>query len=429
MAHLGAELLATVESLRQQHDALVAEVTALRLQGQNFERRIADLEDRGDKSGKQRLETKEVVDAAPQATADAPSTGLPQNVLAGATEEVPQDTVVTAVPLESPQVLPPAAARLDTPHIVMDAVASQPAVVAPQPTVGTPQPVAVAQPVAVSVAPSADSVSETCDTWAITMERLEMYESAFRKADSNGDGIVEPLEVREVLDRSGLPPEEMKAIFLLVDVTKRLRLNFAEFACAMFIAFQRAKKGVTLPSALPPELKTLALSAVTTSRDAAGFLQPALAAAAGAAGGGAAGYSQQERPKERSPTDELQERLKAMEDQAARAPPAAAASSAIPVFFETDSATVDPFDQAMSIKDLKARLKALGADFTGLAEKSELLALLRQTEAARAQGPVPPMGNEQAGTVPAAVFPMPAVAPSPNQAATKPDGDPFAGLI
>jgi len=43
----------------------------------------------------------------------------------------------------------------------------------------------------------------------------------------------------------------------------------------------------------------------------------------------------------------------------------------------------DPLDQAMSVKELKARLKQHGADFTGLAEKSELLALLHQVEAAK----------------------------------------------
>merc|ERR1711908_127358 len=114
-----------------------------------------------------------------------------------------------------------------------------------------------------------------------------------------------------------------------------------------------------MPSELPGNLRAIATSGISCASEATRLLgSPAKAAS-----------------EAQSPSEKLQEHLRAMEAKASTATSPSATSSAIPVFFESSTASQDPFDEAMSVKDLKLRLKQLGADFTGLAEKCELLAL------------------------------------------------------
>lgn len=72
--------------------------------------------------------------------------------------------------------------------------------------------------------------------------------------------------------------------------------------------------------------------------------------------------------------------------------PSAESKLKAPLVVESDSSTQDPGiedeksdssapEQALSVKGLKAKLTKLGADFTGLVEKHELVALLKKTEA------------------------------------------------
>lgn len=253
--------------------------------------------------------------------------------------------------------------------------------------------------------------------------------------------------------RSGLPNAEMKTIWLLVDINqRRTGLNFAEFACAMYIAFRRAKQSAPLPAELPSVLRAIVTSGITSASQAGMLVEPSrppdsvapavaqLASTEACAPAADEPPQQDVREAERpnassdtskallqeqnakvtdrsesqdtsgpgdstvSPSLRLQEVLKVMEQEV---PPAAAneetsqqSASAIPVFFESsDLVSQDPFDEAMSVKELKARLTALGADYTGLAEKSELLAMLKRVETSRAKPSSPMMGIAQAPQV------------------------------
>jgi len=93
--------------------------------------------------------------------------------------------------------------------------------------------------------------------WAIDDERLVMYEGAFKKADANQDGFVEPHEIVEVLQRTKLPNEELSRIWRLSDADGDGRLNFSEFLCAVHVGFRRAKEGVEIPTTVPLELAQL----------------------------------------------------------------------------------------------------------------------------------------------------------------------------
>jgi len=314
-----------------------------------------------------------------------------------------------------------------------------------------------------------------------------MYRRAFMKADRNADGFCEPSEVNEVLARAGLPnSDDARSIWLLTDIKQRGRLNFAEFACAMYIAFRRAKGGVPLPAQLPQELLELATSNTIAGAPSSqeqpaasqqmGMTSPTVglssfmdlppvnvvvppaqpapqqpvmqqpATDTASAGVGTAGYPQGDSPHAvqggspqavpATPLEELQKRLKTLEkadpfeacSPASRASTAAAApqSVTVPVFFATGSAAEegDPFDDALSVKELKARLTQHGADFTGIMEKRELLALLKKIEASKKDMP-----RSQAAA-PGPLPTMPGQTPflSAPAASTKHSNDPFAGL-
>lgn len=266
-----------------------------------------------------------------------------------------------------------------------------------------------------------------------------MYEVAFRKVDRNGDGYAEPQEVKEVLEASGLPVNEMKACWLLADITqRRTALNFAEFACALHMAFRRCKQGVPLPSDIPAVLRAIAASAITTASEAGQLVQPSQVPS----------ESSTPPAEELSPSQKLQATLKAMEAGMETGPVTASgyhvssaqvsspqAATTAPVFFSSSSAAKeDPFDEALSVKELKSRLTMLGADFTGLAEKCELLALLKSSEASKATFPAdrpasftaPPEWTEPPAPEPSAPPSPPAPLP---EVKAEPADDPFAGLI
>merc|ERR1739848_88990 len=176
-----------------------------------------------------------------------------------------------------------------------------------------------------------------------------MYEGAFRQLDRNGDGFVEPIEVKEVLDRAGLPdpPNDMRRIYTLVDISQRGRLNFAEFACAMFIAFSHAKQGVPLPAELPEELKKIATSNISAAPVEVPSAQPPPAAAQSSIEqlqGRLSDLQQAVVP----PVDGPQGLNATLPDRVENSP----AASAVPAFFESSTLAADPFDQAMSVKEI-----------------------------------------------------------------------------
>lgn len=282
--------------------------------------------------------------------------------------------------------------------------------ITPSPQVSTAVPMVQQQPHQPMTQPVSD------DAWTVSSERLDMYRNAFLKVDRNADGFCEQSEVNEVLDRAGLPDSsDAGSIFLLADVKQRGRLNFAEFACAMFIAFRRGKQNVPLPSQLPQQLLDLASSTITAGAP------PEQEMTSSPMSSSPVGHLDYATSLEQPP---VTVQSNAGTAAAATATAAPLPATTLPAFFETDSsAPADPFDEAISVKDLKARLKQHGADFTGLAEKSELLALLRRVEAANKEMPSPQPTSSGPCSAPR---PYPALSPT---ASAKQSDDPFAGLM
>jgi epidermal growth factor receptor substrate 15 len=87
---------------------------------------------------------------------------------------------------------------------------------------------------------------------AAPLEGLEEYRTIFRGA-SQGSDFVDGAAAKDVLEKSGLPVEDLMKIWFLADNDKDGRLSEPEFVYAMALANAR-RQGEPVPSELPPEL-------------------------------------------------------------------------------------------------------------------------------------------------------------------------------
>mmetsp|Transcript_59771 Transcript_59771/g.142235 ORF Transcript_59771/g.142235 Transcript_59771/m.142235 type:complete len:965 (+) Transcript_59771:72-2966(+) len=99
--------------------------------------------------------------------------------------------------------------------------------------------------------------------WLISPEQLEKYHVIFQAVDQMGEGTAAPEQVRTVLERSQLPPEELSHIWTICDMDGDGRLAVDEFVCAIHITNQRCQ-GAPLPPEIPSELVSVAAVAKAT---------------------------------------------------------------------------------------------------------------------------------------------------------------------
>lgn len=108
-------------------------------------------------------------------------------------------------------------------------------------------------------APAASAAGD--DKWAVTADLRAKYEALFHATDTNHDGFVEAGEAATLLQRSGLQPPQLAAIWRLSDVGRDNRLNANEFIIAMHLTVCVSKKNMALPATLPPALSAFASAA------------------------------------------------------------------------------------------------------------------------------------------------------------------------
>lgn len=94
---------------------------------------------------------------------------------------------------------------------------------------------------------------ETAGTWDVGEEELSTYRDNFQRADPNGTGRAGQMETKELMESSGLPTSELRAIHGVADLDKDGRLSLPEFLCAMAI-IRRRRAGAALPKELPAAL-------------------------------------------------------------------------------------------------------------------------------------------------------------------------------
>lgn len=106
--------------------------------------------------------------------------------------------------------------------------------------------------------------SSSSSHWNVTQEHLDKYRNLFESIDHRDPSVLGPDEAKELLDRSGLPNEELAQIWQLSDVDGDSQLTLIEFACAMHLVSRRLQ-GFDLPESLPPEMLPSLQRILTTS--------------------------------------------------------------------------------------------------------------------------------------------------------------------
>uniref|UniRef100_A0A182PFS9 Epidermal growth factor receptor substrate 15-like 1 n=1 Tax=Anopheles epiroticus TaxID=199890 RepID=A0A182PFS9_9DIPT len=143
-------------------------------------------------------------------------------------------------------------------------VANFPSDIAPPPVV-PPLPAALARPPpitgvvapAIPPVPMAPLISTSAPievtSWVVSpLERCK-YEEIFNKSDTDRDGLVSGLEIKDVFLQSGVAQNKLAHIWALCDSNQSGKLKLEEFCLAMWFV-DRAKKGIDPPQALAPNM-------------------------------------------------------------------------------------------------------------------------------------------------------------------------------
>eukprot|EP00929_Paragymnodinium_shiwhaense_P029772 TRINITY_DN1699_c2_g1_i1.p1 TRINITY_DN1699_c2_g1~~TRINITY_DN1699_c2_g1_i1.p1 ORF type:complete len:1769 (+),score=371.27 TRINITY_DN1699_c2_g1_i1:190-5496(+) len=134
-------------------------------------------------------------------------------------------------------------------------IPQQLAVLAQQPTTPSPQHPGV--PLQQPSGHHQQPVAHQASPWSVDPVTLEQYQHLFMESDARSTGYMGQEAARVLLERSGLPTEDLIRIWQLADADLDQRLSFSEFVCAMQLASARCQ-GVPLPQHLPEELQAFA---------------------------------------------------------------------------------------------------------------------------------------------------------------------------
>uniref|UniRef100_A0A182JUQ1 Epidermal growth factor receptor substrate 15-like 1 n=1 Tax=Anopheles christyi TaxID=43041 RepID=A0A182JUQ1_9DIPT len=141
-------------------------------------------------------------------------------------------------------------------------VANFPSDIAPPPVV-PPLPAVLARPPPMTGAPAIPPVPMVplvsapapieVTSWVVSpLERCK-YEEIFNKSDTDRDGLVSGLEIKDVFLQSGVAQNKLAHIWALCDTNQSGKLKLEEFCLAMWFV-DRAKKGIDPPQALAPNM-------------------------------------------------------------------------------------------------------------------------------------------------------------------------------
>ena len=107
-------------------------------------------------------------------------------------------------------------------------------------------------PVPTSTATPA-TVPSSLATWVVTPAEKIQYDALFQNADVNKNGYLTGADAREILMKSGLPPQILAHIWQLCDSNGSGKLNNEQFALAMHLTNARLR-GMDVPVQLTPEM-------------------------------------------------------------------------------------------------------------------------------------------------------------------------------
>lgn len=101
------------------------------------------------------------------------------------------------------------------------------------------------------------------DPWVVTAESAHKYDVYFLQLTTHEH--VEGRAAVDLLKKSGLPQDALRAIWSLADMDQDGRLDRVEFRVAMHLVVCASKRNIPLPSALPPALLATARAPVPVS--------------------------------------------------------------------------------------------------------------------------------------------------------------------
>ncbi|XP_064476952.1 epidermal growth factor receptor substrate 15-like 1 [Ornithodoros turicata] len=100
---------------------------------------------------------------------------------------------------------------------------------------------------------AAHNALNDASSWVVTRAEKLKYDQLFVTVDTDKDGIVSGLDVRDVFLKTGLPQAVLAQIWNLSDVKQNGCLNSEQFALAMHFVSEKLN-GMPLPVALTPEM-------------------------------------------------------------------------------------------------------------------------------------------------------------------------------
>ncbi|XP_030639862.1 epidermal growth factor receptor substrate 15-like 1 isoform X2 [Chanos chanos] len=90
--------------------------------------------------------------------------------------------------------------------------------------------------------------------WVVPVADRGRYDDIFLKTDTDLDGFVSGLEVKDIFMQSGLPQNILAHIWALADTRQMGKLTREQFSLAMHMIQQKVSKGIDPPQALTPEM-------------------------------------------------------------------------------------------------------------------------------------------------------------------------------
>ncbi|KAM8930564.1 epidermal growth factor receptor substrate 15 [Pelodytes ibericus] len=90
--------------------------------------------------------------------------------------------------------------------------------------------------------------------WVISQKEKTTYDNLFLKLDTDMDGLVSGLELRELFLKTGLPSRTLAQIWHLCDTKDVGKLSKEQFALAFHLINNKLVKGINPPLALTPEM-------------------------------------------------------------------------------------------------------------------------------------------------------------------------------
>jgi len=167
-----------------------------------------------------------------------------------------------------PGAVPPAPPQGQNPHLQ----------ITPQGSYSEPQPISSAPPSRTasfsappspggnlaSTPPVMTTALATQDPYSLAPQEQSRYGDLFPNY-AKDDGYIYGKEAVELFSKSGVPQDQLKQIWNMVDNPVDNRLDKLEFALAMHLIVCVSKKGLPLPNSLPVSLKALKSQATTST--------------------------------------------------------------------------------------------------------------------------------------------------------------------